>query len=372
MAPATRELERMALALEHAPVGILMVDRRGTITLANRHAEALFAFAPGTLTVHSLDELVPAGLRDVHARHRAAYFERPIARAMGAGRELFGQRSDGTAFPLEIGLSPVPTLAGTMMMAVVVDITERRLATEAAERHARELERVNAHLKRSNQDLEDFASIVSHDLKAPLRAIRLMVELLIEDHGPRLGDAVTEELDEIAGRAERLQTLIEGLLTWTRAGQLAPDAAPIEVAPIIDSVLANLRLPEGARVVVPGGLPSVRADPLMLGRVFHNLIDNALTHSDHPTTTTVTIDGGREADRVYFRVTDDGPGIPARQHARAFRMFQSLRRGHAGDGVGLALVRRIVARWGGRLLDRAGPRPRRDADLHDPGRRVST
>ncbi|MCA9560351.1 MAG: PAS domain S-box protein, partial [Myxococcales bacterium] len=109
----------MGLALEHAPVGILMVNRGGVITLANRHAEALFAYDPGALKGQPLDDLVPHGLGDVHARHRAAYFERPVARAMGAGRELFGQRSDGTSFPLEIGLSPVPTLAGTMVMAVV-------------------------------------------------------------------------------------------------------------------------------------------------------------------------------------------------------------------------------------------------------------
>lgn len=351
----------MALALEHAPVGILMVDASGRITLANRHAEALFGHAPSTLTGRPLDDLVPHGLRDAHAGHRAAYFARPVARSMGAGRELFGQRCDGSTFPLEIGLSPVPTLAGTMVMAVVVDITERRLAREAAERHARELERVNAHLKRSNQDLEDFASIVSHDLKAPLRAIRLMIELLVEDHGPHLDDAICEGLDEVAARAERLQCLIEGLLDWTRAGQSGAERAPVEVGPIIDAVLANLQLPAGAQVLVPRPLPSVRADPLMLGRVFHNLVDNALTHSDHPKTARIHIVGGREAGRVWFRVSDDGPGIPARQHARAFRMFQSLRREHTGDGVGLALVRRIVARWGGECW--IEPTPGRGATL---------
>lgn len=362
MVPASRELERMALALEHAPVGILMVDRAGVITLANRHADALFAYDPGALTGRPLDDLVPHGLRGVHAQHRAAYFERPIARAMGAGRELFGQRSDGTTFPLEIGLSPVPTLAGTMVMAVVVDITERRLANEAADRHARELERVNAHLKRSNQDLEDFASIVSHDLKAPLRAIRLMIELLVEDHAADLNDGIREALDEVANRAERLQNLIEGLLSWTRAGQTpGTTATPIEVGPVIEAVVANLQLPAGAEVVVVDDLPSVRVDPLMLSRVLHNLIDNALTHSDHPESATVTIQGGREAYRVWIRVADDGPGIPARQHARAFRMFQSLRRGHAGDGVGLALVRRIVARWGGECW--IEPAPGRGATL---------
>ena len=121
-------LDRFRLVVESAPNAMLMVDQAGQILLVNSETEKLFGYLQEALVGQSVDILVPQRFRGEHSRHREAFFDQPTARAIGAGRDLYAVRKDGTEFPVEIGLSPIQTEEGTFILSTIVDITERKRA----------------------------------------------------------------------------------------------------------------------------------------------------------------------------------------------------------------------------------------------------
>src|SRR3954470_13553125 len=125
--------ERFRLAFESAPNAMILVDEEGRIVLANAHTEKLFGYAAPELLGSSIERLVPERFRGAHPGHRRSFFSDPQARAMGAGRDLFGLRKDGVEIPVEIGLNPIRTPEGSFVLAAVVDISERKRAQKALE-----------------------------------------------------------------------------------------------------------------------------------------------------------------------------------------------------------------------------------------------
>ncbi|MFO1534315.1 MAG: ATP-binding protein [Thermoplasmatota archaeon] len=223
-------------------------------------------------------------------------------------------------------------------------------------RWAAELAAKAAELAARNAELDDFAHVVSHDLKAPLRAIHYLV-LDAQGHlEAGRGEAASEELQGIAPRVQRLFGMIDGVLQLTQAGRVRGTPAPLDTRALVDEVVASLGVPAGFQVRV-GPLPAMVADRVALARVFQNLIDNALKHHGGPSGSVDV--GGREAGPLCeFTVADDGPGIPPNLREAAFRLFQTLGPQGKGSGVGLALVRKVVEAHGGaiRIEDGEGGR----------------
>src|SRR5579883_774698 len=225
----TRQISLAAVdLLAAAPDAIVGVAPDGTIIEANRQAERLFGYGPGELRGLPVDALVPSAARRVHARHRAGYLADPLPRPMGAGLDLSGRRQDGTEFPAEISLSAANTPEGRIVWAFVRDVTDRALARRGLEEKNRELEA-------ANRELETFSYSVSHDLRAPLRAISGFCGILLEDHAPDLDDEARRLLNVVISNAARMADLIEGLLLFSRAGK---DLAmgPVDLAMVARSV----------------------------------------------------------------------------------------------------------------------------------------
>jgi signal transduction histidine kinase len=228
-----------------------------------------------------------------------------------------------------------------------VHAEELRLLNETLEQQVGERTK---ELERSNQDLDQFAYIASHDLKAPLRAIDHLSTWVLEDVGHLLPDRSREHLVKMRGRIKRMEGLLDDLLTYSRAGRYRGEATWVDVNELVERVIDTVAPPEGFAISVEGGLPALYTYPAPLETVLRNLVYNAIKHHDKPEGH-VRIWATTDNNVVEFAVADDGPGIDPAFHERIFQMFQTLRPRDQveGSGIGLAVVEKIVSSVGGKI-----------------------
>lgn len=247
-------------------------------------------------------------------------------------------------------LQPVRDAQGQIegLLLTLIDVTPRKLAELAVERQAQELER-------SNQELERFASVASHDLRAPLRAISSLALWLEEDEGETLSEAGRDNLAKLRSRVHRMETMIEDLLAYSRAGRKRHAPVIVDTAELVHDIVEMLAPPPGFIVAADSSLPVLVAERAPLETVLRNLIGNAIKHHDRPQQGQVTVRAAgesRDGQQWYeFVVADNGPGIDPKFHARIFELFQTLRPRDEveGSGMGLAVVKKIVESRGGSI-----------------------
>jgi PAS domain S-box-containing protein len=339
LASTAQAEERFRLVVEAAPNAMLMVDRERHIVLINRRGEELFGYTREELIDKPVETLVPTQLRDVHPHLVDAFLRAPVARPMGVGRELFGQRKDGSQVPIEIGLNPLELPEGRYTLASIIDVTERK--------------RVDDTLRRSNADLEQFAYIASHDLQEPLRMVANYTDLLAQRYRGKLDEKADKYIHYATDGAKRMQRLVADLLAYSRVGsqggRLHATASEAVVRSVVQSFGPLIR-ETGATVQIGSPMPAVLVDEGQLFQLFQNLIGNAIKfRSAAPPR--VEINALARDDRWVFSVQDNGIGIDTRYADRIFQMFQRLheRGKFDGSGIGLAIAKRIVERHGGRI-----------------------
>ncbi|WP_287127513.1 ATP-binding protein [Candidatus Cyanaurora vandensis] len=241
-------------------------------------------------------------------------------------------------------MGPVPTL------------TTRRTA-QILEERARELSRLtqtltltSGSLIKRNQELDQFAYVISHDLKAPLRAIANLSQWIEEDLVDKLDETTQHQMNLMRGRVHRMEDLINGLLQYSRVGRAGMPPQMVEVAQLLAEVIDTLAPAPGFTVMVGPGMPVFLAEQLPLEQVFANLIGNALKYH-HRKEGRVDISVAEQDDFYKFSVKDDGPGISPAFHEKIFVIFQTLqaRDKVESTGIGLALVKKIVEGQGGRI-----------------------
>jgi PAS domain S-box-containing protein len=346
--PASSD-ERFRIVVEASPSGLVLVNAQGRIEMVNLQSERMFGHDRAALMGQPLEMLMPERFRAGHPGLRRHFMGETGSRAMGQGRDLFALRSDGSEFPIEIGLNPVAWDGEMMVLAAILDITERKASELELLRQRRELER-------SNRDLEEFAYVASHDLKAPLRAVAHLAEWIAEDMGESAGEETRENLSLLRQRVARLQMLLDGLLAYSRVGRVEQSVEPVDSAALVEDIVASLAPPAGFRVACAGPMPVLRTNRAPLEHVLQNLIANALKHHDCAAGE-VTISARQRGGLAEFRVTDDGPGIPPQYHERIFVIFQTLasRDEVEAGGIGLAIVKKTVERHGGRVAVHSNP-----------------
>ncbi|MGB4258185.1 MAG: PAS domain S-box protein [Phycisphaerae bacterium] len=334
-------LQLTQFAVDHAAEPILRIDSAGHFMYVNEAACRLLGYTRDELlqmTVFDIDPLNPADLwpeRWREVKERGAY-----------NLESIYRRKSGETFPVEIAVTHLQHEGRDFCYAFVRDISAYKRAEEA-------LRRVNAELARSNSDLEQFASIVSHDLRSPMLTISGYVFLLSSELGEQLSDEARNMLEAIRCTVDQMNELLKGLLGYSRVGRGGLNLARCQVDAVLRTVLTSLtaELQAAQARVMHGPMPEVRADELLLVQVFQNLISNAIKYRG-VLPPEVHITAAQEPGRWVFSVTDNGIGIPPEHRERIFGMFQRLHADeskYGGTGIGLATCKKIVEQHGGRI-----------------------
>jgi hypothetical protein len=344
----TPSLDLFKLAFESSPSGKLVTDDAGTILLANKETERLFGYGPGELIGRPVDALVPQRLRQRHAEDRQSFHGAPQARRMGAGRDLYGLRKDGTEIPIEIGLNPVQTPDGLRILTSIVDISARR-TLEAQLRQAQKLEAVGT-----------LAGGIAHDFNNLLRSIIGYTELA--------SDAVTDpsvraDLDQVRKAAARGQELVLRMLAFSRPSE--PQRGPTSLAAPCREAVDLLRSTIPSLIEIrwrsADEAPAVRADGTQMQQVVMNLVTNAAQAiGDACGCVDVSLAPFRATEAflaahpgaiggLYARlsVSDTGPGMSEETRQHAFEPFYTTKPVGKGTGLGLSVVHGIAQAAGG-------------------------
>ena len=346
-----RAEEKFRLAVEASPSGILLVNETGEIVLVNAHIEELFGYGREELIGQFVEILVPERFARHHPEHRAKFFAAPTARAMGAGRELFGRRKDGSEFPVEIGLNPIDTSEGILVLAAVVDISARKESEAEALRHREEI----SHLSRVAA-MGELAASIAHELNQPLSGITLNAgtgQRLIARGDGDVGE-LRHVLSDIVADARRAGEVIRGIQNMVKKGSSARQRLNLNnlVTDTVRLVIPNAMLHScDLEILLEPNLPDIEADPIQMQQVLLNLVINALDAiQDAPVgrrkvlvATERTLTGA-----IRTSVRDYGNGIPEEVRARVFEQFFTTKA--KGLGMGLAIVQTIIKSHDGSIV----------------------
>ena len=337
------EDERFRLALESSPNGMLLVDREGKIVLVNKQVEMIFGYAREELLGKMVEVLLPERARDHHRDLRQGYQGQPSTRRMGEGRSLFGSRKDGNEVPVEIGLTPIHTKEGDFVLASIIDISQRKKAEE-------QLRQTHEALEKRVLDLEEYSYTISHDLRAPLRAVEGFSRILLKKAAGRLGPDEQGLLERIAKAVSRMDHLIEDVLSFGRTAHKPVEITPVDLNFLLEDILARYPMPN-ATVRVLGSLAPVNGNEGLLTQILTNLLINAVKFVPIDRKPAVEIATEKRGDRVRLTVKDNGMGIPAAFREKIFKPFERIPGPIAqeGTGIGLAIVKKAAERMGGNV-----------------------
>lgn len=337
---------RFRSVAETAIEGIISTDEHGVISYWNPGAERLF----GRTAAETIGKSVEVALPD---KVLAPSRRNATSALVGTTFETVGRRSDGTSFPVELSLSEWTTSQGARFFTGIArDITGRKDAERALEAKASEL-------ARSNQELEQFAYVASHDLQEPLRMVSNYTQLLARRYKDRLDPDANEFIEFAVDGARRMQDLIRDLLEYARVGTRGKEFKVTSVDRIVTNALVNLSgaIDEAGAEVNVGPMPTFACDASQLGQVFQNLIGNAIKFRRPGAKPVINVSATAERNGWAICIRDNGIGIDAKHFGRIFQMFQRLhgRGEYSGTGIGLALCKKIVERHNGRIRVESTP-----------------
>lgn len=323
--------------LDAAPDAIIVVDADGRIAVVNTEAEKMFGYSRERMFGQDIEMLLPGRHRARHVQHRARYVEVPKVRAMGAGMELAGLRSDGTEFPVEISLSPIDSASGSFVASVIRDVTERHQIEQA-------LTTARQAAERAQKANTAFLAATSHDLRQPVQALSLLSGALRRTVTDPLALEMVESQQE---SLDAMTNLLNSLLDISRldGGAFQPDVEEFPIQRLFDRLASELsRQAKQKKLhfhVEPGDV-RIRSDPHLLGEIIQNFVSNAARYTEQGG---VRLFCTQHESEVSITVADTGIGIEKDQLENIFKEFHQIKspsRKREGFGLGLAITRRLA------------------------------
>lgn len=323
-------------AFDASPCGMMLVDSDGRILKANHALETMFDYSEGVLSGQKIEKLVPDAHAIEHVKLRNAYLQNPSKRPMGQGRELKGMRLNGSTFPVEVGLTPIVTGSSRIIAVSVIDLSQQvKLA-----------KRVLA----KKEDLETFLYTVSHDLKSPIVSIGGFVSRILRSNN-NLDVKTKHYLERIEANVRSMESMLKGLLNISRISHRDLDLEEVDITNLLNTIVNNnsqIVENENASVNI-GQLPTLKCDYDKMQQVFLNLILNALKYCPEGRKPKIEIGSYEEKNQMVVYIKDNAEGFKDSDKDRAFRIFERFNIEKEGTGVGLAIVKSIIEKHGGKV-----------------------
>lgn len=321
--------------LESLAEGVVVIDNTATIVLVNKQVERLFGYTKEEIVGRPLNILIPDRFRNAHPEHVADFFAKPKIRPMGLEQELAARHKSGREFPVEISLSHLETVSGNLAMAFIIDITLRKEAMN--------------NLELRNEELDDFAHTVAHDLRGSLSTLIGFSELLNDREVKLNKKQVRESIDMIYRISRKMSDVVDGLLLLASVRKEDVMAAPLEMVPIIQEATFRLRQKieeRKAEITLAEDFPSAIGYAPWLEEVWYNYLSNAIKYGGTPPKIVL---GGELTGDGYARfwVKDNGSGLCHAEHSQLFIPYSLRTNSAEGNGLGLSIVKRIVEKLNG-------------------------
>jgi len=333
--------ERLLILFEYAPDAIFLNDTKGNFVDGNKAAEEMVGYAKEELIGKNISK---TGLLSEEQVPKAAKHLEEIVKGKPTGPDEFTlKRKDGSYVTVEIRTFPVRIGNQTLGLGIARDITERKKSELSQNELITKVDKIN-------RELNDFASIVSHDLKAPLRGIKTLANWILADCADKLGDQANEQINLLLDRVERMYNLIEGALQYSRLGLTKGKLIQVNLNTFVPEIINMVVPPENITVTIENKLPVIEFEETQIMQVFQNLLSNAIKYMDKPQGWIKV--GCVEQDGFWkFSVADNGPGIEEKHFEKIFKIFQALPTSpmFEGTGVGLTIAKKIVELYNGKI-----------------------
>jgi PAS domain S-box-containing protein len=351
MTAALRKSEqRSRLIVDTAHEAFIAIDSQGCVCDWNKQAETTLGWTREEAMGREFAELsIPERDREAHRKGLARFLQTGEGPLLGKRIELSALHRNGREFPVEITITTLHAEGDFVFNAFLHDISARREAERAIRVLNADLESRALQLEASNKELESFSYSVSHDLRAPLRAVDGFSRILQEDYGAALNPEGRRILSLIREGSRKMGQLIDDLLAFSRLGRQSITASHVDMEQLVREVFGELNAPNIRFTLHP--IPIAWGDRRLLKQVWVNLLANAIKFSSGKSAPAIEAGGKNDGRQAIYHVTDNGVGFDMRYHEKLFGVFQRLHLDSEfpGTGVGLAIVQRIITRHGGRV-----------------------
>ncbi len=350
--------ERFRKVLELAPDGIVVIDQEKKMQIVNVQTEKMFGYTREEMIGKEVEMLMPNRFRQVHPAHERKFITVQKPGPMGVGKDLFGQRKDGSVFPIEVSLVPLHVgdeKEGISVLASIRDVTERKEIEEKLRKTNKELSqkteeliKQSAKLEDLNKELKTFSYTVSHDLKNPLSVIKYTSDKIYKNYNTLFSENDRKLYDAMLNQTAFMNTLITDLLQYALVGYNTEETTEVDLNKTVNEIIKKYEMLASVDFKITNPLPVVIFAETQISQVFDNLIGNAVKYMDKPN---ARIELGSEdrGDLWKFFVKDNGGGIEEKYLDKIFQPFKKAhtRKDIQSTGIGLSIIKKIIENAGG-------------------------